>query len=235
MSQKGLISIILVTYNAEVFLQRCLSSIYDQAYTLLEIVVVDGASNDGTTNILRKNSDRIAFWQSEKDGGIYDAMNKALSYVRGEWIYFIGVDDVLTPEFSALALHLQDPSKIYYGSVWKSGKKYLGKLSAYHQAKTGINHQAMIYPASVFTKNRYNTAYTISADHVLNMGLHQNPSYSFEFQDYTIAIFNDTGVSSIQKDPLFEKNKASLILQHYGWKIYLRFLFKTWKARLLKR
>lgn len=235
MTKGGLISIVLVTYNAEALLQRCLDSIYAQLYTSIEIIVIDGASTDTTPHILQQNADRIAFWKSEKDNGIYDAMNKALNHISGQWVYFIGVDDVLTPEFSALAQHLQDPDKIYYGSVWKSGKKYLGQLSPYHQAKTGINHQAMIYPAEVFAKKRYDTRYTISADHVLNMELHSNPCYHFEFQDYIIANFNDTGVSSIKKDQVFEKEKASLILKNFGWGIYFRFLFKTLKAKALKR
>jgi glycosyltransferase involved in cell wall biosynthesis len=235
MSREGLISIVLVTYNAEELVQICLNSIYAQAYTSIEIIVIDGGSSDATPNILQENADRIAFWKSEKDNGIYDAMNKALNYVKGQWVYFIGVDDVLTPEFSALAQQLHNPSTIYYGSVWKSGKKYLGKLSPYHQAKTGINHQAMIYPARVFAKKRYDAQYTISADHVLNMELHKDPLYHFEFQDFTIAVFNDTGVSSLKKDQLFEKRKANLILQNYGWGIYFRFLFKTLKAKVLNR
>lgn len=234
MNNQSLISVVIVTYNAEALLQRCLNSIYSQQYTQIEIILIDGDSKDRTVTIIQKNAARIVFWISEKDNGIYDAMNKALNYVKGQWVYFIGVDDVLTPEFSALAQQLHDPTTIYYGSVWKSGKKYLGKLSPYHQAKTGINHQAMIYPAQVFAKKRYDTQYTISADHVLNMELHKDPLYNFEFQDFTIAVFNDTGVSSLKKDQLFEKRKANLILQNYGWGIYFRFLFKTLKAKLLK-
>lgn len=228
------ISIIIVTYNAEKFLQNCLDSIYIQAYPFIEIIVMDGGSTDGTVEILRGNSDKLAFWKSEKDTGIYDAMNKALAHVQGEWIYFIGADDTLTPDFSALAEELQDPQMIYYGSVNKAGKKYLGHLAPYHQAKTGINHQAIIYPSEIFSENRYDTNYKISADHVLNMQFNRHARYSFEFRDFIIANFNNTGISSFQKDTLFESRKSKLILQNFGLKIYLRFQFKKFKAMLFR-
>jgi glycosyltransferase involved in cell wall biosynthesis len=234
--EKGpLISIILVTYNADRHIQACLESIYAQAYQRIEIIVMDGASTDNTTDILRQNDSRLSFWKSEKDNGIYDAMNKALDHVQGDWIYFIGADDRLTPAFSQLVRELHDPGSVYYGNVIKSGKKYLGELSPYQQAKTGINHQAIIYPARFFIERRYDTRYTISADHVLNMRCNKMKDYHFTFRDYDIAIFNDTGVSSMQKDLFFEKEKARLILQYFGIPIYLRFQFKKIKERLWAR
>ncbi|MDR6197620.1 glycosyltransferase family 2 protein [Siphonobacter sp. SORGH_AS_0500] len=232
MNTLPLISIILVTYNAEKCLQRCLNSIFQQTYPSLELIIIDGASTDGTLDILNAHSDAITYWRSEKDGGIYEAMNKALDQVKGQWVYFIGADDELTPDFSKLAGALSSPKAIYYGSVWKEGKKYLGKLSDYHHAKTGINHQAMIYPASVFQKYRFDTKYRISADHVLNMWCWKDPAYTFEFQDYVIATFSHLGVSSLQKDQLFDQNKARLIRENYGVTIWLRFLFKRLKANL---
>ena len=230
MSKEPLISIILVTRNAEKFLQRCLDSIYIQTYPGIEIIVMDGASTDDTLAILRANADKLAFWKTEKDSGIYDAMNKALEYVQGQWVYFIGADDILTSDFSDFAKELKDPGSIYYGSVQKSGRKYLGKLSPYKQAKIGINHQAIIYPSKIFSLYKYDTSYRISADHVLNMWCNKNQDYQFEFRDFDIAIFNDTGISSLQKDLVFEKRKSKLILQYFGLVIFLRFRFRMLKG-----
>lgn len=235
MGNSQLISVVLVTYNAGSFLQRCLDSIYIQHYPHIEIIVMDGGSTDETAAILNSNTSRLAFWKSEKDGGIYEAMNKALDHARGQWIYFIGADDILTPAFSQMATALEDPNAIYYGSVIKAGKKYLGKMAPYQQAKTGINHQAVIYPAGVFSARRYDTRYRISADHVFNMQCHSDKNYHFVFRDFDIAVFNDTGISSVQKDPVFEKEKAGLILKHFGTAIYMRFLFKRFKERIFSR
>lgn len=229
-SSSPLLSLVIVTLNAARHLQRCLDSIYLQDYPSLQIIVIDGGSSDGTTAILEKNNDRISYWASEKDGGVYFAMNKAVEKATGDWIYFVGADDELTPGFSRLAERLTNRNTIYYGSVWKDDKKYLGKLSAYKHAKTGINHQAMIYPASVFQKYRYDTDYKISADHVLNMWCWKDPALRFEFIDQVIATFSTDGISSHYKDQLFEERKASLILRNYGAIIWARFLFKQFKA-----
>lgn len=229
------ISVILVTLNAADVLQKCLNSIYRQGYPNIELLIIDGGSNDGTIDILKKNDNSIGFWKSESDNGIYDAMNKALNNTTGEWVYFLGADDELFEEFSSLAYELKDPGIIYYGSVLKNGIKYLGKLDAYKHAKLTICHQAMIYPRSVFEKYRFDTCYKISADHVLNMWLWKDEKYRFEFKDYIIAKFNHTGISAGNPDILFNKEKSSLILKHYGLIIWIRYQFKRIKGKILKQ
>ncbi|EOR93988.1 Glycosyl transferase, family 2 [Arcticibacter svalbardensis MN12-7] len=195
----------------------------------MEIIVIDGGSTDGTVDILKANHPSIAYWKSEKDYGVYDAMNKALDHVSGEWVYFLGADDELLQGFSDLAEELKSQSTIYYGSVLKDSMKYLGRLSDYLHAKTGICHQAMIYPSSVFKKYTFPDDYSISADQVLNMWCWKDKLFDFEFKDHMVAIFNHTGISSVKKDALFEKRKSSLILENYGIMIWLRFLFKRLK------
>src|SRR5580693_3513958 len=98
--QPGRISIIIVTYNAAATLQVCLESIYSQSYKDLEIIVIDGQSTDGTVDILKQNTARLAYWKSEKDEGVYDAMNKGVKHLTGQWVYFLGADDELLPGFS---------------------------------------------------------------------------------------------------------------------------------------
>ncbi|WP_316746571.1 glycosyltransferase family 2 protein [Pedobacter gandavensis] len=229
------ISIIIVTYNAEKDLQACLDSIKQQTYSPLEVVIVDGASTDGTLDIIKQNPDVVSKWISEKDNGIYDAMNKALKMITGDWVYFIGADDTLLPDFDKMAKVLKDPNTIYYGSVLARGGKYLGHLTPYSQAKTGICHQAMIYPKIVFDKYTFDPRFRISADHHLNMKCYADPAINIEFVDYIIANFNHTGISSVQKDALFEKQKAQLILKYFGVKIWARFVFKLLKWKLLNR
>ena len=229
------ISIIIVTFNAAADLQTCLDSVYRQKYPAIEIIVMDGKSTDGTADILKSNTDKIAFWKSEKDEGIYDAMNKALDHVTGQWVYFLGADDELLDEFSDMAYGLKDDSAIYYGSVYKEGKKYLGEVSAYRHAKTTICHQAIIYPAAIFTKYRFNTKYRISADHVFNTLCWKDKDFHFQFNDLIIARFGDDGISSTKKDKVFEAEKATLIRKNYGTGIWLRFLFKELKASFRKQ
>jgi glycosyltransferase involved in cell wall biosynthesis len=196
---------------------------------------MDGGSTDGTIEIIEKNSERIAYWRSERDSGIYDAMNKALNYVTGDWVYFLGADDELLDDFSRIAYDLKDSSSIYYGNVLREGIKYLGKVDAYKHAKLTICHQAILYPVSVFKKYKFDISYKISADHVFNMWCWRDKNYHFEYRDYIISNFNHTGISSVKKDPVFERHKASLILKHYGYLVWGRFMIKQMKQAFKKR
>lgn len=226
------VSLIIVTYNAARTLQGCLNSIYSQTYPNMEIIVMDGDSDDGTIQILENNSGKITYWKSEKDSGIYHAMNKALAHVSGEWISFLGADDELEEGFSKMARELKDPYSIYYGNVIYKGKKCSGKLKAYQQAKLGIFHQAIIYPSEVFKKYLYNTKYKVFADYALNMTCFGDSKFKFTYKDYIIAKYNDTGVSSNVMDPAFEQDKGKLIFRNFGMEVYLRYIFRKLKGKL---
>jgi glycosyltransferase involved in cell wall biosynthesis len=88
-----LISIVIATYNAEKTIERCLNSIIKQKTEQIELIIVDGLSNDNTVDIIRKYGDSVDVIISEPDKGLYDAWNKAIQVARGEWIEFIGADD----------------------------------------------------------------------------------------------------------------------------------------------
>jgi glycosyltransferase involved in cell wall biosynthesis len=226
------VSIIIVTFNAVTLLQECLDSIYRQTYPFLEIIIIDGGSKDGTVDILKANSEKIYFWKSEPDKGIYDAMNKALEYINGEWVYFLGADDELFDDFSDLLFKLEDRSAIYYGRVLINEKKTPGPVNAYKHAKDTICHQAIVYPAEVFKKYKYNTKYPINADHLLNMQCWKDKNFHFEFVDLTIANFNHMGISSLKYDTAFLRDKSSLIFKNHGPVIWLRYVFRKLKTML---
>lgn len=87
------ITIITATYNAAEYLPSLVLSIREQVYERVQWIVLDGGSVDGTIDIIRQNEDVVDAWLSEPDEGIYDAWNKALRLVRGNWVLFMGADD----------------------------------------------------------------------------------------------------------------------------------------------
>lgn len=89
------ITIVVAVYNGAKTLQACLDSVFSQTYGNIELVIMDGGSNDGTVEILKKNSQNISYWETAPDNGIYHAWNKALVHSTGDWIYFLGADDLL--------------------------------------------------------------------------------------------------------------------------------------------
>jgi glycosyltransferase involved in cell wall biosynthesis len=94
----AILSIIIATYNAEKYLANCLNSIIIQKTELVELILIDGNSTDGTLHIIKKYEDFIDYWISEEDFGIYDAWNKGIRVAKGEWIMFLGADDQLIPD-----------------------------------------------------------------------------------------------------------------------------------------
>ncbi|WP_346862596.1 glycosyltransferase family 2 protein [uncultured Draconibacterium sp.] len=93
-----LISIITVVYNGEKHLEQTIQSVLNQTYPSVEYILIDGGSKDGTLDIIKKYDDKIAYWISEKDNGIYDAMNKGILAATGEWINFMNAGDTFANE-----------------------------------------------------------------------------------------------------------------------------------------
>lgn len=87
------LSVIVATYQAAASLERCLRSVFDQSAGAWQLLVADGGSTDGTIDIIRRYENRIAWWCSEDDGGVYDAWNRALRRAEGEYVCFLGADD----------------------------------------------------------------------------------------------------------------------------------------------
>lgn len=83
-----LISIITVSYNCLDTIEQTIQNVLKQTYPNLEYIVIDGGSTDGTVDVIKKYSDRLTYWISEPDKGIYDAMNKGTLVATGEWVLF---------------------------------------------------------------------------------------------------------------------------------------------------
>lgn len=91
------ISIVTPVLNQAQFLEPALRSVLDQNYPNLEYIVVDGGSTDGSVDIIRRYADRLHYWVSEPDKGMYDALNKGLAMSTGEVMLWLNSDDMLHP------------------------------------------------------------------------------------------------------------------------------------------
>jgi glycosyltransferase involved in cell wall biosynthesis len=126
--KKPLISIIIATFNSGKHLEKCLKSIFKQNYTNYEIIIIDNLSNDKTIKIIKKYHKKIDLWISEKDKGIFDAMNKGIKQSNGKIISILNSDDIFYP--NALFIvnkYFSENKKIDYlfGTVLKK-KLYSG-------------------------------------------------------------------------------------------------------------
>ena len=210
------ISIGLVVYNGAGHIRNALDSIVRQAYRNIELIVVDGGSRDGTQNILHEYAEYISALVSEPDKGIYDAMNKVCLYATGDWLIFLGCDDVLLDAFGKIAELMIDPDSVYYGDVIfrSSGNVYGGKFSKRRLARQNFCHQAMFYPRSAYKKYSYSLDYKWLADYAYNIKL-VGVGIPFVYVNEVVSLYNDKGGSS-QGDLVFENKKISLIRSSLG-------------------
>ena len=222
------LSIITVSYNAANTIEDTILSVIQQTYNNIEFIIIDGNSQDGTINIIKKYESKISYWISEPDKGIYDAMNKGLGIANGEYVLFLGADDKLFSQdtIEKIVPNLKD-DQIYYGDCYitQIRKIYWGKFNKYKLSIGNICHQAIFYPKIVYKTKKYKTEYKIYADYVYNIELFSN--YPFTYLNETISIFNYNGISSSQKDLYFIKNQYRIIQKELGiLPVVLRFTFQ---------
>lgn len=89
------VTIITVTYNSATYLQDCMDSVVGQTYSNIEHILIDASSTDGTLDIIKRYENHVAKWVSEKDRGMYDAINKGMEMATGDIIGILNSDDVL--------------------------------------------------------------------------------------------------------------------------------------------
>jgi glycosyltransferase involved in cell wall biosynthesis len=225
-------SIIIPTYNSEEKIAKAIDSVLYQTFSDFEICVIDGASSDNTMEIVSNyalEEKRVKFI-SEKDRGIYDAMNKGIVFSSGNWIYFLGSDDTIYSKDVLQIIYsycTTTKAAILYGNVkmdgdtgWsKHGDIYDGPFNLHKLMWQNICHQAIFYHRSVFKKiGNFNTDYKICADWDFN--LHCFASVDFHYIDLIVALYYGGGVSAVNEDTAFMTDKLNNTIKYFQNKLY---------------
>ena len=195
---RPLVSIITVVRNGAAGIGRTLNRVAAQAGVLHEHLVIDGASSDGTLSILKQHRSRQLRWISEPDGGIYEAMNKAVALSRGEWLLFLGADDALADQ-NVLSEVLVENDLSGYDLVcgvsrFDDGRRYVSRLDWRINVFNTIHHQAAFYRRSLFDEFRYRTDIPVTADYELNY-LMRRQNRIILFLDRDVSICGSRGIS----------------------------------------
>ncbi|MCU0354011.1 MAG: glycosyltransferase [Cytophagales bacterium] len=114
-----LISVVTVTYNAASVLEATMRSVFEQTFTDYEYLIIDGGSTDGTLEIIGQHASRLAYWISEPDAGLYDAMNKGLQVARGRYVWFMNAGDRIYDRDTMAKMFAAAPSDadVLYGDA----------------------------------------------------------------------------------------------------------------------
>jgi glycosyltransferase involved in cell wall biosynthesis len=247
-----IISIVVAVRNGEESLERCLTSVMDQDYPRVDLVVIDGASTDGSVEIIERHAERIGTWLSESDDGVYDAWNKAIDRASGEWLCFLGADDKLASSqvLSRVATSLASrPERVVYGKVQAvdaSGgvRMVLGepwtRAKAAFAGRMSIPNPATFYHRSLFDSHgRFDDRYRIAGDYeFLLRELVTNDAW---FVDEVVTVMGMDGMSFLAVNRPRSLREAARARRRHGilvppdWRsleIYEAYGY-AWLARLL--
>jgi len=228
MASSPTFSIITPTLNASATIGDVLQSVSVQSYKRIEHIIVDGGSTDATSEIVSRYSARlrhVRFLQG-KDKGLYDALNKGILASLGDYLLFLGSDDVFHDQEVLSDLvnkRVFSSNKVIYGNVlvagdtgWaKDGDLYDGLFSKEKLIRKNICHQAIFYPRKIFSRlGFYNIQYVINADWDMNLRCWADESFSYV--DRIITTFNAGGCSTNAVDKAFKNDYLKQIKLYFN-------------------
>ncbi len=207
-------SIIIPSYCSEKTIRTCIDSILHQSFKNFEIIIIDGASNDKTLEIIKAYGSSVNKLISEKDSGVYDAINKGIHIASGEYIYVLGSDDQLfsndTLEKIQAVAQGSSPMLIF-GNVKNVGRQHRA-VPAIHQSsfdsslylKNTLHQQGCFYHHSLFSEKKFNAEYKILGDYDFHLQLFQEKISSLQIHT-TVATCEAQGLSKRFTKELYQE------------------------------
>ena len=190
------VSIIIPVLNKKESLQNAIESVLNQDFADFELIIIDGNSNDGTLDIIEKFREKISWFKSSEDKNVYDAMNKGVAKTNGDWIYFLGADDIL--KMSTLKKiffqNLEGVNLIYGNIIYKNNKVFKGEYSNALFVKNSIHHQGVFYHKRCFYARNFNANYPVLSDYDFNLELFLKKKKALYF-NFDFAICGPYGIS----------------------------------------
>jgi glycosyltransferase involved in cell wall biosynthesis len=199
--------VVTVVYNGGKTLEDTINSVINQTYDNVEYILIDGGSKDGTLDIIKKYEDKIAYWVSESDKGIYDAMNKGIRLASGDWIHLLNADDYYfnINVLQKAAEYLKDEKKSFY--YFTMMQNFFGKIKEYkyHYHYCRLFYSAYLPHPTLFVSSfqykslgLYKTNLIIAADHDFILRLCKK--FKANFIDLPLVVMNLSGISSVNME-----------------------------------
>ena len=220
------LSLILVCKNPGPRLAAALDSVWSQQGVAPEIIVIDGASTDGTREWLEARRDRLAAFVSAPDRGVYDAMNKGLALAHGEWVLFLGADDRLVGDrilSEALNWMKTTEAGVVAGEVaYDDGRIYKLRTRVNPLVRNFIHHQGAFYRRALFVESGdFETALTIQGDYELNLRIWKN---HVRFKPIPLRIaacgthgLSDSGAWRVYREEIFVRHRYAPAWRCWPW------------------
>lgn len=239
MTMKPLISIVIAVFNGVKTLQKCIDSVTAQSYKNVELIIMDGASSDGTTEVLKRNESSIAYYESQEDRGIAHAWNKALDRVKGDWILFLGADDrlidvdVLSDMADILVRDIEND--VVYGQIIYDGGAFHGQVYGGHfdlyklKRRMVVPHTAAFHRRKYFIEvGKFDESFKIAIDYEI---LLRKRSLSARFVKRHVAVMGGEGVSSRLIENSLQEFRDAQLKNKIDWQVKIEFWYVCYRLK----
>ena len=238
------LSILTVSYNSVETIEKTILSVLDQSFHDYEYIIIDGASNDGTTDVIKKYEHDLSYWISEPDEGIYDAMNKGIKKCKGKYIGIINSDDQYLPgsfEYVQKAINRNPNCQVVYGDMIYDmpGRTNIVIKSRQDIKRRHFYCMPILHPTAFVKKDCYlkyglfDTDYKIISDVDLMYRFLSN-NVSFCYLDKKISYMNAGGASESNIDLTLDEHNLFLKRNNYiSFYTYIRFNLRKLRFYIL--
>ena len=241
-----LITIITVVLNAKVDLEKTIMSVAEQDYNNIEYIIIDGGSKDGSLDVIEQYSSVISKWLSEKDNGIYSAMNKGVSMASGKWACFLNAGDFFVNskvvrnvvEFFCL---LPSQPDIIYGNILihKKTGEFIERIAQLpcNSHRMYFCHQSAFVKLYLLHQYPFDEHYSLSSDLKFFKQCRKD-NKQFLRMDLPIVIYDITGLSNIDRERGLRENISVVKEMDNGWEKYkflLRLYFVIYWRKLFSK
>ncbi len=240
-NNQPLISIVTVVYNGEKFLEQTIKSVINQTCKNIEYIIIDGGSTDGTVDIIKKYEQKITYWISEKDRGIYDAMNKGAKLATGDFINFMNADDMIYCDNAVelIVENINNMDDTYYSRARIVSDTFIWIYPAINVQDYSKwlnlnlpNHQTMFFPKRFYKSISYDLRLSLTADDDYKLFALANGNT--EFIDTIFVEFKRGGVSSNHKSyNLFLQRIKESYIRNFKHRRWIRFVIDPVKLTLM--
>jgi len=209
--KKNKIGIITINLNNGEGLEKTINSVINQTYKNYEIIIIDGGSTDNSIDIIKKYKEHITYWVSEKDNGIYNAMNKGVEKCNSDYLIFLNSGDYFYENDTIKKIHPNLFDDIVYGDLFIHDKnrtfikRYQPKVNKNYFLNDTLPHQASFIKKELFNGCKYDENYKIVSDWIFFFESIILKHKTYLHLPYIISNYSLGGVSSDSKALLKEK------------------------------
>ena len=197
-------SIVTVCYNSFFSIENTIRSVLGQSYKCIEYIIIDGASTDGTVDLIKKYDNRVAFWVSEPDEGIYDAMNKGIMHSKNDYVLFLNAGDLFYDDktIENVAARINSNADVVFGDVsikmddvcyQVHSQPFYEHMPLHHSM--GFNHQCTFVKTDVAKKFLFDLKYKLAADYNMIISIYRADGTFQQLHNLAISRYDMSGVS----------------------------------------